>query len=371
MDQPVSKVLMVAPAMEPRGTSEHALNLAGGLSELGVRVAIFCAPGPALSALGRDDVQVETFDHIENLRLRWRERARLVRAAEDFGPQIVHGQSHKVAGALDALRRETGPPLVLTAHWVPARRRGLRRLAGRLAGVIATTEAVREGLVNQCAMGRRKVLVIPNGIDVARLLAGPVTPIFRSRRLVVGSLGPVEEGRGHELFVRAAALVGRQHADVQFLVAGEGGELPELRRLIGDLGMDASMTLATDFSIYEDVLNALDIVVQSSLVDVSGMSILTAMAYGRPVIAFNTGTACEIIEDGRTGVLVPKGDLKALAAAMEMLVAEPDTARRIGEAASRAVKEKFDIRSIARRTLEYYQELLAGGEQDPAHGDGA
>jgi glycogen(starch) synthase len=183
--------------------------------------------------------------------------------------------------------------------------------------------------------------------------------IFRSEVPAVGSLGPIEEQRGHELFVQAAALIAGDGARVQFVVAGQGDELPGIRRLVRDLGLQHDVTIAPDFATYVDVLGALDIVVQSSQVDVSGVSILEAMACGRPVVAFNTGTACELIEDGRTGLLVPKGDVDALAGAIRRLIEDKDGARQMALNAQERVKERFDIRAVAAETLGYYGTVLA------------
>jgi glycosyltransferase involved in cell wall biosynthesis len=248
---------------------------------------------------------------------------------------------------------------VLTVHWLPRRPRQLRRLSRCLAGVIATTQAAREALVNQSGVERAKIKVIRNGIDVARLEGRDVPAIFSSPTPVVGSLGPIEERRGHELFVRAASLLKGRDAEAQFVVAGEGAGLRALRKLVANLGLERRLTVATDFVAYEEVLEALDVVVQSSQVDVSGFSILEAMGHGRPVVAFNTGTACEIVEDRKTGLLVPKGDVEALAAAIEELVGDPEAARLMGQNARRAVRERFDVRTIARETLRYYAGIIS------------
>jgi len=355
----IEKVLLVAPRMQARGTSEHAVNLARELKDSGVGVAVFCAPGPVLATLEREGIPFRTFAHLEGFGIRWGERRAFLRAVEDLAPQVVHAQSFGVAGALRHLGGDSGPPLVLTAHWVPARCRRLRRLTRRFRGIIATTQGVREELVNDCGVARARVRVIPNGIDVARLDEREVPAIFRSVIPVVGSLGPIEEERGHELFVRAAAVVVRKWPAVQFVIAGEGRELPGLAKLVAALGLDRAVTLARDLTAYQDVVDALDVVVQSSQVDVSGYSILEAMGHGRPVIAFNTGTACEIIEDRKTGLLIPKGDVGALAAAVEAVIGNPGMARQMGQNARQAVRERFDVRTLTRQTLEYYAELLA------------
>ncbi len=354
----VGKVLLVAPRMEPRGTSEYTVNLARRFAAEGVEVAVACAPGPMLGALQGEEVAVHTFVHLESPLLRRGEKRRLRDLAAGFAPALIHGQSPRVAGALKLLARRGGAPLALTVHWAPRRPAKLRKLAARLAGVIATSQSVREALVNDCGVPRDRIKVIHNGIDVERLAERDVPPVFRSRTPVVGSVGPIEKERGHELFVRAVALLAARGTKAQFVVAGEGRGVRSLRRLAHTLGLERCLTLATDFAAYEEILGALDIVVQSSQVDVSGFSMLEAMGRGRTVVAFNTGTACEIIEDQRTGLLVAKGDEEALADAIQRLIDDTDLARQMGENARRSVAEKFDVRAVARETLAYYARLI-------------
>jgi glycosyltransferase involved in cell wall biosynthesis len=357
----LEKVLLLAPRLEPRGTSEYTLHLAKELRQCGVDAAVFCVPGQMLAVMEKAGVPVTTFRHLESLNFRPGERRRLTRAVRGFAPQLIHGQSARVADALRLLARVTNVPQVLTVHWRPPQAGRFRRLSRRVQGIIATTQDTREEIVNRCRVDRGKITVINNGVDVAHLDERAIPPIFQSPVPAVGSLGPVEEQRGHELFVQAASVLVRGGVAAQFVVAGVGGELPGLRRLVKSLGLEHYVTLATEFGAYEDVLEALDVIVQSSLVDVSGFSILSSMACGRPVVAFNTGTACEIIEEGKSGLLVPKGDAGALADAVSRLLSDRELARRIGEDARRRVKEKFDIRNIARRTLQYYSSLLGEG----------
>ncbi|MFO7957928.1 MAG: glycosyltransferase family 4 protein [Candidatus Brocadiia bacterium] len=353
----VRKVLLLAPQMEARGTSEYTVQLAARLVDSEVKVNVFCVEGPSLAVLEREEVPTQVFDTLNGLRFRFA-HGDFLEAVQQFNPQVVHAQSYRASDALTLLSKETDLPLVLTLHGMPESPRALRKLSERLDGIIATTQSVREGLVNQCKVDRSKIEVIHNGIDMDALEQREVPPIFRGERPVVGSLGPVEEERGHELFVQAVSMLVRGETDAQFVIAGQGEELPDVRNLIDELGLERYTTLATDFAAYEEVLGAIDVVVQSSQVDVSGFSILEAMGHGRPVIAFNTGTACEIVEDSRTGLLVPKGDVRALADAIERLISDRDLARSMGRQAREAVRENFDIRLIARRTLQFYADIL-------------
>ena len=358
----IGKVLFLAPRPEARGTSAHTAHLARELKARGLDVVVFCAPGPSLPVLTDTGVPVTTFPHMETLGIHFAERRRVRAAVEAFAPRLIHVQSLRMAGTARLLSRCATVPLVLTVQTDPRHRRRFRCLSRHFQAIVATTQNTREELVNRCGVERGKVRVIPAGMDVARLDQAGIAPIFGTAVPAVGSLGPVEAHRGHELFIRAAAVLVAEGAKAQFVVAGEGGEVPGLRKLVKSLGLERCVTLATSFADYAEVLDALDIVVQSSLVDISGFSILSAMAYGRPVVAFNTGTACEMIEEGKTGLLATKGDVNALAAAVRRLLGDRELARRLGENARRRVHEEYDIRSVAAGMLGLYSDLLSAGE---------
>jgi len=355
----IRKVLFVAPEMEPRGTSEYTVNLATELKRRGVEVAVFCGPGPMAGVMRDRGIHFQCFARLESALFRCTDARRVLSAARAFSPQFVHGQSARVARVIRYLDRHLDAPMLLTVHCTQAKGAVLRRLARRLEGVIATTQDVREELVNDCRVDKAKIAVIRNGIDWDALATRKVPPILASSKPVVGSVGPVEQGRGHELFVKAAAELVHEGRDLHFVVAGQGDELPSLRRLARALGLDSRLTFVSDFAGYDEVLTAIDVVVQSSQVDVSGFSILEAMGYGRPVVAFSTGTACELIEDERTGILVPRRDVASLAHAIASLVDDPERARTMGRQAQETVAEKFNIRNVADATVRFYERLQA------------
>lgn len=357
----IQRVLLLAPRLVPRGTSECSVHLAREMHAQGVDVRVFCGPGAMVAPLEEAGVGVDVFAHMESPQWHPATRRRLVKAVQEFQPDVVHAHSGRVLDAVKVLSVETELPLLLTLHARPAHARGFRRLCKSLRGVIAATQDVREELVNQCGFDRRKVHVIPNGIDVDRIATLDVPPVFGAAVPVVGSLGPVEEQRGHELFVQAVSRLVREGVRAQFVVAGVGDDVPGIRKMVKHLGLEQWVTMACDLSSYDDVLGALDIVVHASQVDVSGYSILFAMGYERAVVAFNTGTACEIIKDGKNGVLVNKGDAKALAAAMRSLLEDTGYARELAQAARESVAARFNIRTIAGETLDYYARLLDDG----------
>jgi glycosyltransferase involved in cell wall biosynthesis len=355
----IERVVLLAPRMEARGTSAYTLHLAQELRHLGVEVTVFCVPGPMLPVLEAAGIPVQTFRHLESPWLHWRRRKALLAAVQDCRPQIIHAQSVRVSEVARFLVGRVDVPLVLTVHWLPRHHRRFRRLAKRLSGVIATTHAARQEIVNHGGVDRARVRVIPGGICVHETDEQVVEQVLTSHTPAVGSLGPVEAGRGHDLFVCAAARLIVAGVKAEFVVAGTGSRIPQIRRQVRELGLERHMTIATDFATYDSVVEAMDVVVQSSQAAVSGLSILTAMGYGRPVVAFNTATACELVEDEKTGLIVPKGEVDALTAAIRRMLEQRDEARAFGRAGRLRAAEHFDIRPLVGETMDYYAGLLA------------
>ncbi|MFW6457087.1 MAG: glycosyltransferase family 4 protein [Planctomycetota bacterium] len=356
----IERVLFVAPEMRARGTNEYIVHLSNYFRGLNVDAEVFCGAGPMVSILREKNIPVQTFNSLGRDHMRSKDRKRLKRALGEVQPQIIHTQTAQVARVVNDLYDDDEVPVLLTLHAIPRRSAFLRSLVPQLAIVVATSQYLREELVNECGVEKSAIQVISNAIDMDELARENVRPIFQDAVPVIGCVGPVEKARGHELFVRAAAEVMGKGRNWQFVVAGEGGELPYLRRLSSKLGLDGCLTFVGNFSSYAEILDAFDIVVQSAQVQVSGFSILDSMGRGRPVVAFNTGTACELIDSGSTGLIVPTHDVDSLAGAIERLIEHPDEARRMGEAARRQVAEHFNIRTVGPAMLDLYSQLMEG-----------
>lgn len=356
----LKRVLLVAPRLEARGTSEYTLNLAEEFSKRGIDVLVAGVSGPMLNAFKGAGLRVATFDRLESRWFALTDRGAFRDMVVDFDPQVVHLQSVRVERALGVVRKYTDAPVLVTVHWRPEHRRSFGRLSDRVEGIIATSEAVRRQVVDECSVEEEKVSVIHNGLNLERI---ETHPIFCSAQPVVGCVGPVEDDRGQEWFVKAAARLLDSGRAAQFVIAGEGNELPRIRKLVRKLGLQGHFTFVSGFSRYEEILDALDVVVQSSLVDISGYSILEAMGHGRPVIAFDTGTAREILEDHGTGRVVARGDVQELADAIAEITEQTDMAREMGERARRRVSENFNVKKIARETSGLYQRLLQDKRQ--------
>ncbi|HTO10738.1 MAG TPA: glycosyltransferase, partial [Candidatus Binatia bacterium] len=160
-------------------------------------------------------------------------------------------------------------------------------------------------------------------------------------------------GKGTGDFLAASELVHRRHTDALFVLVGDGQvpvpAAPWLRRLGRLDNLDVLALHA-----------AADVVVVPSVIpDALSRVVLEAMAAGRPVIGTRVGGTPELIEDGESGLLVPRADPAALAAAIERLLDDPALAARLGEAARRRVETRFAPEASVDRLLALYAAVRA------------
>ena len=183
----------------------------------------------------------------------------------------------------------------------------------------------------------------------------------------IGIIGRIAPWKGQDVFVQAAALLIRQGFSARFRIAGSAmfGEEQEFERNLRELAASLGIEEHVEFLGFSDVaavLRSLDVLVHASRIpEPFGQVIIEGMAAGLPVIATNGGGAREIIEDGKTGLLVPMGDAPALAQALVELLTRQEFARTLAVAGRQYVLEHFTVEQSARRSEALYETLARPG----------
>ncbi len=215
----------------------------------------------------------------------------------------------------------------------------LQRLAYRAATrVVANSQAAKQVLEAE-GLAPGSIAVIPNGVNPAFLGAverrRPVRTI-----ITVANLRPE---KSHETLLAAAAAMASTHPDVRFQIVGDGPRRQELQRLSESLGLAARVEFLGHREDVPALLAAADLFVLPSRSEAFPNGAIEGMAAGLPVVACAVGGLLDLIEDGRTGVLVPPGDSEALHGALAALVSDPQRAHRIGAAARTAVEQRYSF----------------------------
>jgi glycosyltransferase involved in cell wall biosynthesis len=240
------------------------------------------------------------------------------------------------------------------------------QMTRRADAIIAISSFIRENVPEP---GREKAVVIHNGVDAARFAPGDAGALraelgFKPETPVAGIVGQIVPWKGQDRFLQAAALVAKQQSDARFLVVGDNpfgdhpGLLDRLKLMAAEWGIADRVTFTGWREDVPEVMNALDVLVLASENEPFGRVVIEAMACSKPVVAFACGGPLDIIEAGRTGLLVPPFDVEAMADTIKRLLADPETARTMGRAGRQTAVERFSAEACADKVQEVYARLL-------------
>jgi glycosyltransferase involved in cell wall biosynthesis len=170
----------------------------------------------------------------------------------------------------------------------------------------------------------------------------------------------VRQVKGFDVLLRAAAKVCARNPGAAFVVVGgvaEADHLAELQSLSKQLELTERFVFAGESKEVSKYLQAGDIFVLPSRNEGFSNALIEGMAARLPCIATAVGGNAEAVEDGRSGFIVPPEDLDALAERIEMLIRDPELARRMGEAGRKRVEEKFTLSAMMERLCAEYAHL--------------
>jgi glycosyltransferase involved in cell wall biosynthesis len=187
-----------------------------------------------------------------------------------------------------------------------------------------------------------------------------------SRAPVLGVASRLVPIKGIVYLLRALDLLRRDVAGVRLEIAGAGPDHATLQREVRTLGLDDIVAFVGWQPDIWPWLGRWDVLVQPSLAEGFGMAALEAMAAGLPVVASSVGGLPELVEDGRTGYVVPPADPATLAARLRHLVRHADLREAMGAAGRARVRQHFSPQRMAAEIAAVYDGLLSSPERHAA-----
>jgi glycosyltransferase involved in cell wall biosynthesis len=286
---------------------------------------------------------------------------RLPHALGRLRPDLVH--THLVhADLYGALA--PGARLVSTKHNPDPFRAGRfryveRALARRAARVIAISEAVRRFSIERVGLPAGKIDVVPYGLDAlpGAWTENELLPLPDRARVLL-CVSRLEPQKGVETAVRALGIVRRSRPDAVLVVLGEGPERDALERLVAQLGLGGSVFLPGRVGDVATWYRRCELLVHPALWEGFGLALLEAMLAARPVVAAGGTAAEELVEDGRTGLIVHPSDPEALADALQRLLERPELAEAFGKAGLERARAEFSVERMVERTIGVYERAL-------------
>jgi len=286
-------------------------------------------------------------------------------ALERLSPDLVYERhalySHAAMAWAEAADRpsvlEVNAPLLAeqAAHrhlaLPPEAETSVRRAMAAARLVAAVTPPVAR---HAREMGARDAIVVPNGVDPARFPAPAARP---ERPFTVGFLGSLKPWHGLPALADAFGTLLAERPEARLLIVGDGPERAAVEARLDALGALASAEIT-------GLLPAARVPAELARMDVgtapygpmedfyfSPLKVYEYMAAALPVVASGAGHLAEIVEHGRTGLIVPPGEASALAAALSQLAADPTSGRAMGAAGRAHVLAHHTWGAIAERVL--------------------
>jgi glycosyltransferase involved in cell wall biosynthesis len=368
----IRKVAYFLDSAEFGGTEQALLHILAGLDRNLWQPVLFHHPEPGLMPLLEKaknlDVRLHEIPRVQSRRSLAVWLPRFVRELRAERPAVFHAQLNGQLACRDGLIAAflaRVPAVIATVQLfveVPLGcfiRLQQRLLSPAVNRYIAVSHDVAARLHQILHIPDRKIDIVHNAIPL-----GPLNrPINGTLRAAL--TGPIERPivltsarltlqKGHSYLLQAAALI----PEALFVFAGDGPERVNLEAQAAEHGLSSRVRFLGYRQDIPDLLACCDLFVLPSLFEGLPLSILEAMAAGKPVIASAIGGNDEAIIDGETGLLVPQADPVALAQAIRTVLSDSALSRHLGEAGRTRVNREFSAETMVEHVVRIYNQQL-------------
>jgi glycosyltransferase involved in cell wall biosynthesis len=384
------KILQVVANTRYGGMPIHVLTLSKGLKERGHDVGLLSMDeGPLLDEFVREGIPVMSIPFLGQRASRnpvtLLKSAGMVRKTiRGNNPDIVHTHGPRAHFFVDfAQLFQNGPAVVSSVHgsysqfvsgnrdefgWAKSTLKkiqygGIDKLtARRSAMMIAVCEATRRELTQTLKIAPDKVQVVRNGIEEHHVAPKVIDSLRREFGCgdgdkLVAYVGRVAYHKGAGFLVEAAEIVAAGMPEARFVVVGDGPMVDELRlrTAAGPLAGRFIVTGRRDGAV--DVIAASDLLILPSLSEGLPLTLLEAAMTGTAMVASDIGGISEVVIDGETGLLVPVGDSRRLAGAIERLLVDDQMLERMGVAGKLLWERRFTVAQMIDSIEEIYSKV--------------
>lgn len=215
--------------------------------------------------------------------------------------------------------------------------------------IIALSSSMKDHMLKLKLTDGSKVCVIPSMFSLPESDGYYSDKKPNSLPVTIGTVGKLSPEKGHIYFLEAASLIAKQLDDVKFIIAGYGILREQLEALSKKLGIAEKVEFTGKFEDIGEIMKRMDIFVLASLTEGMPVSIIEAMAYGKPVVATDVGGVRELIKDGETGFVVPAKNPRALAKAIKNLIADSQRCKDFSNKAMEQFKDLYSSEKVISR----------------------
>lgn len=293
-------------------------------------------------------------------------------------PDVIHSHSMKTDVLALPVARARRLPFVIEVHGYlrPADDRRVRlyekldQLALRFASGVLVLSRDYEREVRAYGVPAARVHLCPSGIDVTALQRAAASRTSHHRdlraelrlpsdQLILGMVARLSAEKGHGDFLQALATLRREGLRAIGVLYGEGPLRESLQSECARLGLADAVIFGGYVDDVTAVYRSLDVLVSCSRFEGLPLNLIEAMALGVPVVAMATGGCADIVVDGQTGLLSPRGDVPALTASLRRICTEPGLRESLGSAGAVRAEKEYSLNAWAERVERCYEQAIA------------
>ncbi len=274
--------------------------------------------------------------------------------------ELIHAHSRVPAWIAYFASRKTGIPFVTTCHGYYSKH-FFSSVMGWSKRVIAISNVIARHMIEDFGVPYERIRLIPSSVDLEKFVC-PVQEKKKSAEFNIGIIGRITPLKGHLYFIKAMAKVARVIPRIKIWIVGDAPASREaykeqIQVLVNRLGLGNCTEFLGSQKDIPAILSHLDVLVLATTVpEAFGRVIVEAQACMVPVVATRVGGVVDIIEDGKTGIMVPPADPEGMAAGVIKILKDETLARSLAEKAYEKVKKEYSAELMVRRTLDVYKD---------------
>jgi glycosyltransferase involved in cell wall biosynthesis len=365
------RILQLIGDLEPGGAENLVVNLSKSLKSFNIDVSICSREGGSL--LQKLD-GVPTHILLKNKLFDWKYLLALSKLIRSNKIDIVHTHlfGNNFYGFLAAII--TKRKVILTIHGedcLKSKKRIFfyRVVAPFVSKIVTVSKPLYRRLLEDLCLNKEKVSLIINGIDTS--LFNKSIDIINQKRILgfpvnvplIGAIGNIKPVKGYDILLNAAVNVHKELPNAYFIIIGGVRQqyqncMKYLKALAVGKNILNKVFFIGERNDVEKLLPILDVYVLPSRSEGTSIAMLEAMASGRPIVATKVGGTVDIIENNKTGLLVPPEDPASLAKAIMQLLKNQSLAKMLGEQAQLMAEKEFSVGSMIEKYLALYDEVL-------------
>jgi len=367
------KVMYIAHSLGIGGTEKLIYDMAEGMAERGIEPMVCCLDrlgvwGEELKKKGLKAFDLQRKAGIDTALIK-----KMRRIIKDERPDILN--PHQYTPYFYTICSSFGlrdcPRIVFTEHgrFYPDKVRWKRVIFNQFANmltdeIIGVSKFSKKALVDFEWFPAKRIKVIYNGIK-AENYSRDIDVALKRRSIglnpedqVIGTVGRLCAEKNYKMLIRAFAEVAKEIKNAKLVIVG-GGELEgELKNLTAQLRLSQSVLFLGFRQDVPELLRIFDIFALSSDSEGASLVLLEAMASGLSIVATKVGGNPELVVEGETGILVPRGDSYKFSEAIIDILRDPERKQKLGGLGRQRVFEEFNFRKMVDEYIGLYEKLL-------------